>query len=97
MMPFQKRTFVLFVRIPLLLLIIVLMVMGTVSRRGLLDWQRMRNQNTELADKMYRVASQRTQLEKQIRSFEIDKNEQERVVRQVLGYIRANETVIEFE
>lgn len=93
----QKRTFVFFVRIPLLLLTLVLLGMGAFSKRGFLDWKRMRNQNTEVKEKITLVISQREQMEKQIRSFESNKSEQERVVRQVLGYIKTNETMIEFE
>lgn len=97
MIPTQKRSYVLFVRFPLLLSIMVLLVMGTFSRRGFLDFRRMRHQNSDLMEKMAKVGDQRTLLEKQIRMFETEKVEQERIVRQVLGYIKTNETVIEFE
>lgn len=92
-----KRSFVFLVRLPILALILILLGMGTFSRRGFLDWKRMRNRNEEVTEKMLVVSEQKAALEKQIQSFEFEKVEQERVVRQVLGYIRANETVIEFE
>jgi len=43
------------------------------------------------------MAQQRVFMERQIESFKRNKDEQERVVRQVLGYIKPHETVIEFQ
>jgi len=92
-MPHQYH---LFVRLPLLISIALLILMGTFSKRGLLDWKRMVQQNEKLEQKILSVAEQKIALEKQIEQFQKSSEEQERVVRQVLGYIKPNERVIEF-
>ncbi|MSP18661.1 MAG: hypothetical protein EXR74_03725 [Bdellovibrionales bacterium] len=86
----------LFVRFPLLLSIALICLMGTFSKRGLLDWRRMVDQNNKLEHKVATIRDQKINLERQIEQFQKNPEEQERVVRQVLGYIKANETVIEF-
>ncbi|MCX6102275.1 MAG: septum formation initiator family protein [Proteobacteria bacterium] len=86
----------LFVRFPLLLSIALICLMGTFSKRGLLDWRRMVDQNNKLEHKVATIRDQKIDLERQIEQFQKNPEEQERVVRQVLGYIKANETVIEF-
>ncbi len=92
-MSYQYR---LFVRFPLLLSIALICLMGTFSKRGLLDWRRMVDQNNKLEHKVATIRDQKIDLERQIEQFQKNPEEQERVVRQVLGYIKANETVIEF-
>jgi cell division protein FtsB len=86
----------LFVRLPLLLSITLICLMGTFSKRGLLDWRRMVHQNEKLGQKISAVREQKMALEQQIDQFQKNPDEQERVVRQVLGYIRPNETIIEY-
>jgi cell division protein FtsB len=86
----------LFVRLPLLLSIALICLMGTFSKRGLLDWRRMVHQNEKLQQKIVSVRDQKITLERQIDSFQRSSEEQERVVRQVLGYIKPNEAIIEF-
>ncbi len=86
----------LFVRFPLLLSIALICLMGTFSKRGLLDWRRMVDQNNKLEHKVATIRDQKIDLERQIEQFQKNPEEQERVVRKVLGYIKANETVIEF-
>ena len=92
----MPRQYHLFVRLPLLISIALLVLMGTFSKRGLLDWKRMVHQNQKLEQKMLSVQEQKWLLEKQIEQFQKSSEEQERVVRQVLGYIKPNEKVIEF-
>lgn len=87
----------LFVRLPLLFSIALLCLMGTFSKRGWLDWRRMMVQNEKLEQKIVEVSEQKAALERQIQQFKQNRDEQERVVRQVLGYIKPNETVIEFQ
>ncbi len=87
----------LFVRYPLLLATGLLCLMGTFSKRGLLDWRRMVDQNEKLEQKIEAVKDQKLAMERQIEQFQKNRDEQERVVRQVLGYVKPNETVIEFE
>lgn len=74
-----------------------LVVIGIGSERGLLDLRRMLRQNQGLNEKLAALELQKAGLQDQIHRFESDKEEREKVVRQVLGYIRSNETVIEFE
>lgn len=96
-MPTAKPSFVLFVRAPLLALFLLLVVMGTFSKRGFLDWRRITEQNSILHAKLAEVQFQKQDLEKQIHALERDREAQETVVRRFLGYIKPNETVIEFE
>ena len=56
----------------------------------------MVDQNNKLEHKVATIRDQKIDLERQIEQFQKNPEEQERVVRQVLGYIKANETVIEF-
>ncbi len=92
----MSSQYLLFVRFPLLLSIALICLMGTFSKRGLLDWRRMVDQNNKLEHKVATIRDQKIDLERQIEQFQKNPEEQERVVRQVLGYIKANETVIEF-
>ena len=86
----------LFVRLPLLILIALVCLMGTFSKRGFLDWRRMVHQNEKLNAKIEAAREQKGILEKQIERFQTQSEEQERVVRYVLGYIKPTEKVIEF-
>lgn len=92
----QRRTFVLFVRVPLLALAVFILGMGIFTKRGFLDFRRMVRENDQLQKKLLLVQDQRRELERQITLFEKDPTEQERVVRERLGYIKPNETIIEF-
>lgn len=89
--------FVYFFRLPVLVLLLCLLTMGIFSRRGWLDWRRMVHKNRELSAEIQKVASARNLMEKQIEAFEQSRGEQERVIRSRLGYIRSNETIVEFE
>lgn len=88
--------YVLFVRLPLVAALFLLAAMGTFSKRGFFDWQRMVHQNREMRSRIEELAGQKADLERQVLALKSDPAEQERVVRQVLGYVRPNETVIEF-
>ena len=93
----HERHFVYFFRIPVIILLCCLFIMGIFSRRGWLDWRRMVLKNSELASEIQKTASARMLMEKQIEAFEGSRGEQERIIRSRLGYIRSNETVVEFE
>ena len=71
--------------------------MGISAKRGWLDWQRISHQNEEMEDKIVKATRQRMELIAEIDSLLHNRDEQERMVRQVLGYIRPNEAVIEFQ
>jgi cell division protein FtsB len=92
----SKNYYFYFVKLPLLLMIGLLIVMGIFARRGWMDWRRMVEQNETLRLKITTASLQKQSLEKGIEAFHSDPGEQERVVRQVLGYVRPGETVIEF-
>lgn len=85
------------VRLFLSLLILWLVYLGIFEKRGWLDYRRMTQKNQGLLDKLKTTAQQKKSLEKQILAMQTDPKEQERVVRERLGYIRPNETIIEFE
>lgn len=86
-----------FVKLPLIIVIVSLIGMGIYARRGWNDWRRMVLQNQELAVRIAAAHVQREAIERQIETFSTDRSEQERVIRQTLGYVRHNETIIEFE
>ena len=84
------------VKLPLFSAMLVLVAMGIFAKRGWMDWQRMVRQNSELSAKIAGVQGQKADLEKQLIALRSDAAEQERVIRQTLGYVKPNETVIEF-
>jgi len=82
---------------PLLVSLVLLVLMGVFSRRGLLDLRRMTRQNQELQLRLDQATEQRQLLQRQLETFKTNPMEQERMVRQSLGYVRKNETVVEFD
>lgn len=93
----KSFTFVRLARLSLYACALTLLVLGAVSKRGLFDLKRMRDENSSVKSKLQNLELQKVELEEQIRRFETESPERERVVRLVLGYIKPNETVIEFE
>lgn len=85
-----------FVRLPLGLMIAALLFVGIFSKRGVLDWHRIRQQNESLSQKLADVQRARERTQRQVEALQSNREEQERVVRQILGYIKPTETVIEF-
>ena len=84
------------VRITGIVLSCLLVVMGTFAKRGWLDWRRMVRENVELSVKLGSVRREKSELERRSEQLQNDRAEQERVIRSVLGYVRPDETVIEF-
>jgi len=84
-------------RVFLVALIFGLISMGTFAKRGWLDWCRIDRQNAELQDAIDAARRQIERDERQIEALQTRPSAQERVIRQVLGYVRPNETVIEFD
>jgi len=76
--------------------IALLLVMGAVGKRGLFDWRRMVARNHDLDRKIDSCLAGSAELERKIQLLRADAWEQERVVRHALGYVRSDETVIEF-
>ena len=71
--------------------------MGVFSRRGFLDYRRMTNQNSELRRRIEAVTKEKSGMEQQISNFRTDPIEQERIIREKLGYVRKNDLVVEFD
>ncbi len=92
-----QNSYVYFVRLPLLIGLVSLCLMGIFSRRGLLDLRRMRRQNQEVQSRLDQAMGSRQLLQRQLEVFRSNPMEQERMVRQSLGYVRKNETVVEFD
>lgn len=91
-----SRPYVFFVRYPLLFCLISLILMGILAKRGFVDWRRMVHENESLKAKLVVLKKQHTKLERENDLLEKNTEYQENVIRQTLGYIRANETSIEF-
>ncbi len=66
------------------------------SRRGLRDLGRIKNENAALTERLVQVKAERENLEKKVAGIKGDAREQERAVRQTLGYVRPGEVMIEF-
>lgn len=92
-----RKSYIYFVRLPLILAILLLSLVGIFSRRGWLDLRRMHLQNAQLQQKLGEASSQRQLLERELETFRSDQAEQERIVRQTLGYVRKNEIVVQFD
>lgn len=70
---------------------------GILAKRGLLDWLHMRRQNEMMLTRIEMARAERDTLVQRISALARDKREQELTVSRVLGYVRPDETVIEFE
>ena len=84
-------------RLLLFAILISLLYLGIFAKRGLLDFRKMVAKNKEFSTKTELLLQQKRVLANQILTFGKDSREQERVVRERLGYIRPNEIVIEFD
>ena len=91
----HSRYFYLF-KLPLFCLMGLLIGMGIFAKRGWLDWRRMVRQNETMGAKVDLARLRRDDLERQTDALRTDRVAQERVVRQYLGYIRQDETIVEF-
>ena len=81
----------------LLFLIATHAYMGVFDKRGWLDWRRMLRQNASLETQIKLASLEKQALEKKIRAIQSSAVEREQMVRKVLGYVRTDETVIEFD
>jgi cell division protein FtsB len=66
------------------------------ARRGLRDFSRIKNENKALTERLSDVKREKENLDKKVAAMSSDVREQERSVRQTLGYVRPGEVVIEF-
>lgn len=85
------------VRYPIFFAILSLCLMGTLSKRGLLDYRRMVDKNREISQRIEELGRQKAALVNQLDSLKVSREEQERWIRSVLGYVKKDETVIEFD
>jgi len=83
-------------RLPLALIALGLIYMGIFSKRGWLDYHRISRQKALLEARIEVTEKKRQQLAEQVLALKSNSREQERMVREVLGYVRPNETIIEF-
>jgi cell division protein FtsB len=93
----KKTLYPYFIRFPLLLSVILLIWMGLFARRGFLDWRRIAHRNNEIGARLQTLKGQKESLEQQVEALQSNPNFQERIVRQTLGFVRKDETVIELE
>ncbi len=92
-----SRSYLYFVRIPLIFFFVSLILMGILAKRGIVDWRRMVHENENLHLKLGQLEKQKTKLLRENELLEKNAEYQENVIRQTLGYIKANETSIEYE
>lgn len=92
----SKTSALRFIRSVNWVLIAVLVVMGVFGKRGWLDLKRMKHENQRVQMELQKVIEQKQFLSADIRELEHDKLAQEHTIRKVLGYIKPDETVIEF-
>ena len=84
-------------RSPLVIIFIGLIGVGLFAKRGWRDWRLIEKKNDEIRLRIAEAESQKRDLERLTYLIQYSHEEQERVVRRVLGYIRPFETIIEFD
>lgn len=75
----------------------VLVSTAIFGKRGWLDLQRMHQSRLSVEAETREVARDLEFLNSRIQAFEADPVEQERAVREVLGYVKSDETVVIFD
>ncbi len=86
-----------FLRFCLLSAIVYLLISSVFFKRGWLDWHRIVKQNQQLSGNIDLLEKRNQELESNIALLARDPRKQELLVREVLGYVRPDETVIEFD
>ena len=71
--------------------------MGLFSKRGFLDYRRMTHQNEIMQKRIETMKENKALLQHQLDALGSVASEQERVIRQTLGFVRSNELVVEFD
>lgn len=77
-------------------LLFMLLVMGLFGKRGWLDLKRMESENKRLERLISETQTEMARLEAQVVGLRQNRQIQEHTIRQVLGYIKPDEIVIEF-
>lgn len=70
---------------------------GFFSKRGYRDWRAIGRKNDELRGRIADLERQKTDLERRNHLMMNSTEHQDRVVRRVLGYVRPDELVVEFD
>jgi len=94
--PIPPFRFLRLLRVSAWFLSTILIIMGVCGKRGVLDLQRMKRENDRLEEELKTAKAQHEDLTFQIQALQRDPQAQEFMIRKVLGYIRTDETVIEF-
>jgi hypothetical protein len=69
---------------------------GVFSERGLFDCRRISGGNAQLKEKLAAARQEKEDFDRKIRLLKTSSFYQNQIVRQSLGYIAKNETIIEF-
>lgn len=93
----SEKSYRLFVRYPLVFAIGSLVFMGIFAKRGLLDYRRMVEKNQELQGRIGETDRQAKSLALQMEGLKSSSDEQERLIRSVLGFVHKNDVIIEFD
>lgn len=84
-------------RLPILACLFLLLYVGIFTKRGLLDWRRMVQQDESLTVRIRQLKLEKEKLTRRIEALQSDPIEQQYLIRQTLGYVRGDEIVIEFD
>lgn len=84
-------------RFPLLTILLILIGAGLFSKRGYRDFRAIVEKNGELRTRIQELENQKRDLERRNYLIQNSSEDQERVVRRVLGYVRPQELVVEFD
>lgn len=77
-------------------LLISITLVGVYAKRGLRDWRRMTAENERIATEIAAQKTEKESLERRIAAIKSNRQAQELLVRQMLGFVREEEWVIEF-
>ncbi len=84
-----------FVRFPMVLTLLGLLLMGTFSKRGWRDWRQMVSENYALGSRIQELGTQKQDLERKLVALQSNRQDQEQAVRKYLGYVRRGELIVE--
>jgi cell division protein FtsB len=71
--------------------------MGIYGKRGVRDYYKVKYQYDEVKILHTNLKKEKETLENKLENFRKNTKTQERVIREILGYIKSNETIIEFD
>ena len=86
----------LFLKVSCLGLIVMLLYVGVFGKRGLRDYRWLIKTNEEILSRIKEASQKKENLVRQIHALKTNRDEQERLIRQMLGYVKPEEIIIEF-